>query len=148
MSKVIMIQNKYWTGAVTIFDRLFLPQVEAVDSAINDDEPKRVIEHEITEGKEKRKVKSYIMTELDKPKLPALIACVEKWELSHDFPEKPTVETFPLTPRRPSHELIEQVFDEIRKVYNGEIEIPNGSSPMPISMQSEEETAEDTTPPK
>lgn len=114
MSKVISINSKVWHGTVAIFDRLYLPQVELVEAALLDER------ETITSAKDGH----VRFTQLDKPKLPALLACVEKWNLT-DFPEPVTVETFPLTPRKAAHELIEQVFDEIRKVYNGEIEVPN-----------------------
>lgn len=123
MSKTITIKNKKWEGTVTLFDRLFLSQVEAIEEALLDTPP--AIEREIIgkEGK-KEKVFSTRFTHLDKPKIPALLACVEKWEIK-DFPENPTLETFPLTPRKPAHDLIEQIFDEIKIIYNGEIEVPN-----------------------
>ena len=63
-------------------------------------------------------------TVMDKPQLAGILACVEKWELSN-FPENVTIETFPFSPRKASHELIEWLFGEIRKVYLGELDIPN-----------------------
>lgn len=63
-------------------------------------------------------------TAIDKPRLPALIACVESWQLT-SFPNPVTVDGFPLTPRKEAHNLIETIFDAIREVYNGETEIPN-----------------------
>lgn len=110
MSKTIKIESKVWTGTVTIFDRLVLPQVELIEAALFDEPPVK-----------SDKVK---LTDLDRPKLPALIACVEKWEIN-GFPEPVTVDNFPLSPRRETHNLIEQIFREIAKVYNGELEIPN-----------------------
>ncbi len=107
---IITSQSKTWTGTVTIFDRLVLSQVELVEAALSDMPP-------ITEGK-------VALTALDKPRLPALLACVEKWELK-GFPDPVTVENFPLTPRRQAHDLIMQIFAEIAKVYNGELDVPN-----------------------
>jgi hypothetical protein len=66
----------------------------------------------------------FFWTVTDKQAIPAVIACVEKWELK-DFPEQPTVETFPWSPRKDSHELIDWLMGEIRKIYQGELEIPN-----------------------
>jgi hypothetical protein len=51
--------------------------------------------------------------------LPAVIACVEKWELA-DF----TPDPFPASPRGDSHKLIDFIFAELLKVYFGEQEIP------------------------
>lgn len=111
MSKVITSKSKIWTGTISLYERFTLPQVELVEDALLTVLP-------VNEGKVR-------LTHIDKPRLPALLACVEKWDLK-DFPDPVTVETFPLTPRRPAHELIEWIFDEIRIIYNGEIEIPNG----------------------
>lgn len=111
MSKVIQSKSKIWTGTVSLHDRFTLPQVELVEEALLTIPP-------VNDGKVR-------LTDIDKPRLPALLACVEKWDLK-DFPDPVTVDTFPLTPRRPAHELIEQIFDAIREVYNGEIDIPNG----------------------
>lgn len=102
--------NNPWTGSVIISDRLFLSQVELIEDAL---EP-------VLDGKHK----SVFLTELDKPKIPALLACVEKWELKN-FPDAPTPETFPLTPRRASHELIGWLFKELTDIYIGETDIPN-----------------------
>jgi hypothetical protein len=100
-----------WRGTVSIYENLFISQVEAVEAALLD----RV------EVDNENKVR---LTHLDKPKLPALIACVEKWNLE-GFPEAVTKDNFPLTPRRPAHLLVEYIFDEIRVIYNGEITVPN-----------------------
>ena len=63
-------------------------------------------------------------TILDKPQLSSILLCVEKWELVN-FPESVTADTFPFSPRKDSHELIAWLFGEIRKVYLGELEVPN-----------------------
>ncbi len=57
--------------------------------------------------------------------IPAVLACVEKWNLS-GFPELVTYETFPATPRRASSDLLRWLWGEIYSVYLGEIDIPNG----------------------
>ena len=106
----IEIKGKTYNGSVRIFDRLTLSQVESIEAAIYD-------VPEVNDGKVK-------LTSLDKPRIPALLACVEKWELSN-FPEDLSIETFPLSPRRETHNLIDRIFSEIAKVYNGEQEIPN-----------------------
>ncbi len=106
----IEIKGKTYTGSVRIFDRLTLSQVELIEAAIYD-------APEVVDGKVK-------LTSLDKPRLPALLACVEKWELSN-FPEDLSVENFPLSPRRETHNLIDSIFSEIAKIYNGELDIPN-----------------------
>lgn len=107
----VEIKGKTFNGSVTMFDRLYLPQVELVEAALLD----------VPEVDESNRVR---FTALDKPKLPALIACVEKWELTN-FPEAVTVDSFPLTPRKEAHALIDQIFVAIGKIYNGEMEVPN-----------------------
>ena len=99
-----------WAGSVTICERLTLPQVELIETGL---EP-------VLDGK----YKSVFYTTLDKPKLPAILACVEKWELS-DFPDPVTVDNFPMHNRGASHQLISIIFDAIKDVYIGELEIPN-----------------------
>lgn len=107
----IEIKGKTFNGTVTIYDRLTLPQVEAIEEALFNEPPQQ-------DGKVR-------LTHVDKPRIPALLACVEKWSLEN-FPESPTVENFPMTPRRESHNMVSKIFFEITKVYNGEIDIPNG----------------------
>lgn len=106
----IEIKGKTFNGTVTIFDRLTLPQVELIEEALFDEPP--------------QKGGRVALTTIDKPRLPALLACVEKWEIS-TFPTPLTVENFPMTPRRESHDLIMKIFLEIAKVYNGELDVPN-----------------------
>ena len=62
----------------------------------------------------------------DERLLPAVLACVEKWELDK-FPESVTLETFPASPRAESHGLVAWLFNEIFTVYIGEKQIPNAS---------------------
>lgn len=64
------------------------------------------------------------MSIVDEKMLPAICLCVSKWEL-FGFPETVTPDNFPATPRPESHKLIKWLFDEIYKVYLGELEIPN-----------------------
>ena len=91
-------------------DAFTLSQVELIEAAIFDMPP-------VKDGKVK-------LTDLDRPRIPALLACVEKWEIS-GFPETLTADNFPLTPRRETHNLIEKIFSAIADIYNGEKEIPN-----------------------
>ena len=111
VSKVITSPVKRWAGTVTIADALTLPQVELFEAGL---------EHPDNMPEDGR----VFFTVLDKPQVPAILACVEKWELSN-FPPSVTLETFPFTPRKNSHELIAWLFGEIRKIYLGELEIPN-----------------------
>ena len=111
MSKVITSPIKRWAGSVTLSDPLTLPQVELFEAGL--EIPASVSE----DGR-------VYFTVLDKPQLPAILACVEKWELAN-LPDPVTLETFPMSPRKASHELIAWLFGEIRKIYLGELDIPN-----------------------
>lgn len=115
---LITSSSTHWTGTVKIFDQFTLPQVEAVEEALQP----------IPNLEEDKKVS---LTILDKPKLPAILLCVEEWHLTTAkadkpaFPEKPSIDNFPMSPRKASHDLIQWIFDEIFKVYLGEKEVPN-----------------------
>ena len=111
MSRVVTSPSTRWPGSVTIADPMNLPQVELVEAGLEWPD-------ELQEGK------SVLFTVLDKPAIPALLACVEKWELAN-VPAELSADNFPMTPRKDSHDLIGWLFGEIRKVYFGEIEIPN-----------------------
>jgi len=61
---------------------------------------------------------------VDANQLPAILGCVEKWEIEN-IPEKPTLETFPASPRAETHKLIDWLFRELLTVYFGEATVPN-----------------------
>ena len=107
---IVEIKGKTYNGSVKVYDRFTLPQVELVESAL--------LDNPIPDDKGMVR-----KTNIDKPKLPALFACVQEWNI--DGMPDVTIDTFPLTPRSETHELIEQIFSAIHKVYNGEMEVPN-----------------------
>ena len=115
MTKIITSPSTRFFGTVYIAEPLTCAQAEAIEAAMEINiQPDEKIWY----------------TVLDKKKLPAIFACVEKWELSN-LPENITSETFPFSPRKDTHQLIDWLYDEIRKVYLGELEIPNESRPTP-----------------
>lgn len=103
-----------WRGTIALYERFTLAQIEAIDKADDD----------IVAASKAATGKGIRFTLLDKAKLPAILLCVEKWNLT-DFPETVTLETFPLTPRRTSHLFIDWVWSEIRAIQFGELEVPN-----------------------
>ena len=117
MSKTITSPSKRWPGSVTLSDPLTLPQAEAIENALDD---RRDAVEEAETGEDGR----VYFTITDKPCLPAVIACVEKWELE-GFPDVVEVTSFPFSPRNAAHELIKWLFEEIIKIYSGESEVPN-----------------------
>lgn len=61
---------------------------------------------------------------MDSKRIPAICACVEKWELEN-FPQSVTPDTFPASPRKDTAQLIEWLYLEIRQIYFGDLQIPN-----------------------
>ena len=116
MSKVIKSTIKRWPGTVTIADPMTMPQVLAVEKALIDS---RDFIEERKDGKTYLKAKT-MPGSIDAPRLEAVIACVESWDLK-DFQSDP----IQCTPRDDSRDLISLLFSEILNIYNGEIEIPN-----------------------
>ena len=110
MSKQITSNSKRWAGTVTLSDPLTIPQAQAIEAGLKP-----------PQGGEDGKI---WLSVIDANQLPAVIACVEKWELT-GFPEVVTVDNFPASPRKESHAFIEWLFREILNIYSGEAEIPN-----------------------
>ena len=96
-----------WLGTVAFFDNLTLPQVKAIED---------VMENKFNGFQ--------YLTAFDEVKLPALLKCVEKWELIN-FPKEPTVDTVPLSPRKTSHAFVEFLWDELIKIYSEDQLVPN-----------------------
>ena len=97
MSKVITSPVQRWAGTVTIADPLTLSQAAVIEDAISGYEP--------TEGN----VKIISLRVNDEKQLPAILACVEKWELSK-CPQSVTLENFPASPRAARHNLVSWIF--------------------------------------
>lgn len=110
MSKIITSPIQRWAGAVTIADPLTISQAQLIEAGMT-----------LPENGEDGRV---WLSVIDGMQLPAIFACVEKWELAN-IPEALTIDNFPASPRVDSHKLIDWLFTEIRKVYFGEAEVPN-----------------------
>lgn len=111
MSKQINSPVAKFPGTVTICDQLFQPQVDVIEDALN-----------LLDGLDPE-IK-YRTSMFDKGQIPAVLACVEKWELK-DYPVPTSPDTVLLSPRKATHELILWIFNEIVAVYLGEKEVPN-----------------------
>lgn len=96
---------------MTIADPLTIPQAQAIEAGMKQPEGH--------EGEDR-----IWLSIIDEAKLPAVFACVEKWELAN-MPEGLSVETFPASPRVDSHKLVDFIFGELLKVYFGEAIVPN-----------------------
>ena len=110
MSKTIVSPIKRWPGTVTIAEPLTFPQAQAIEDAIGLPTEEKLVDPK----------KRVWLSVSDKACLPAIMACVEKWELENFKPDP-----FPASPRGASHKLIEWLFGEIYKVYIGEFDDPN-----------------------
>jgi hypothetical protein len=117
MSKIITSPIERFAGTVTIADPITLPQAQAIERGL-------VMPEQSADGR-------VWLSVIDGNQLPAIMACVEKWELAN-IPDNVTADNFPASPRVASHKLIDWIFSEIRNVYLGELEIPNESNP-PLS---------------
>ena len=127
MSKIITSPISRWAGTVTLADPLTLPQAQAIEKAMD---------QKIEEGE-----KRLIITLIDEYRQPAILTCVEKWDLQNFT--LTANGTLPASPRGDSHKLCEWIFSELAEIYFGEALIPNESSPMPTTTP-----APDITPPK
>jgi hypothetical protein len=99
MSKRVECSIKRFKGAVEFKDPLPYPTVIKFERAI-------------------REKKANEEQDLGELLLPLFIESVEKWELKN-FPEKPTVETWPGSPRAAAGELIAFLIGEITQIYKG-----------------------------
>lgn len=110
MSKIIKSSSEKWAGSATIADPLTLAQAHLIEDGLETPEADAT-------GK-------YWTSVIDEKQLPAIFACVEKWELTN-LPDPLTLDNFPASPRKDSHALVEWLFREIMKVYAGEAAVPN-----------------------
>lgn len=109
MSKKIVSPSEIFTGSVTIADPITIPQAQLIEAGMKQ-----------VEGENGR----VWLSEIDGNQMPAVLSCVEKWEIV-GVPEIVTLDNFPASPRKASHELIEWIYRELLKVYFGEAAIPN-----------------------
>jgi len=119
MGKKIESPVEKFSGYVIISDPMTMPQVLAIEEALitsnaffDDKKGNRILKPDV------------LWSAPDKEYLKGAILCVEEWHLGN-MPESITSDTFPFTPRAASRQLIHWLFDEVLKVYAGEIEVPN-----------------------
>lgn len=109
----IAVNHPPFVGTVTLPDFLTLPQV-----LLFEDTNGRV--------REIRAEKSDIsVSRIDAENIPLILSVVTSWQVA-GVPEKPTLETLPVTPRLASAQMLAQIIREITRMYRGETEIPNG----------------------
>lgn len=102
---------KRFPGYVVLPEYLTIPQVQAITKALGDP-------NEIPGGK------LVWQADADVKNVPVVLACISEWHLS-GVPENPTVETFPMSPRKSAHDLIQWLAGAVMKLWDAEEEIPN-----------------------
>jgi hypothetical protein len=131
MSKKIAVDLKGFKGSVTLAEPLNLQQVFEIENAkdaATSVEPSSywsMVNTALKNLNDDGTVKEMQWSSRsDKFFLVAILACAEKFEIN-GLPENLTVDTFPMTPRKTAHALVELLWLELNKIYDGEIEIPN-----------------------
>lgn len=108
----ITINHPPFVGTVTLPDFLTLPQVLLFEDANG-----RV--HEL------RAVKNNVsVSKIDAENIPLILSVVTNWQVA-GVPEHPALDTFPVTPRLASAQMLAQIIREIARMYRGETDIPN-----------------------
>jgi len=123
MSKVIKSTVERWPGSVTLCDPLAPPQVFAIEDALDETAEIEPSAFKSLASK-KSKVELRWQSRSNYAYLPAIILCVEKWDLE-DFPKSVTRDTFPSIQSEDSTILISTLFMELMKIYKEETEVPN-----------------------
>lgn len=96
-----------WPGQVALFSPLTFPQTIAFEQSLRD----------AAEQGDNYSAANYAM-------LPGIIACVAEWKLEN-FPQLPTPDNWPASPRRSSARLIAWLVTEISGQYDEETPDPN-----------------------
>ena len=112
MAKIIQSPVTRWPGSVTLPDNHSFPQEATWEAAIE----------AVGEG-------ATVIDTAAKPAgamviLPAILAIVQEWALGGGFPEKPTLEHFPATPKQSSALLIAWIIGEISAMYEEAVDVP------------------------
>jgi hypothetical protein len=110
MSKVIESPISKFSGSVTLYDPLNMAQTLGWEKAVSESKKLRNV---IKAGGE------VMLTDFNAVYLPAIIACVEAWNLI-GIPSGPTLESFPFSPRLATAKLMDWIIGEITKIYVGE----------------------------
>ena len=110
MSKVITSPVKRWPGTVTLYEPLSYPQVLALE--------------EVYRAREKLPEDATI-NQARALFVPAIIKCVESWQLEGNFPQNPTLDTFPASPKVAAAELLTWLINEVAELFMDADAIPN-----------------------
>jgi hypothetical protein len=128
MSKKIKCDVKGFEGEVTFKQPLYFDDVFAMENALDESsnvEPSAFWTR-INEATGKESAGVAWTSRTDVIFLKAILQCTEEINVN-GIPAKPSIETFPMTPRGAVNDFVKFAWDELQKIYNGEIEIPNAS---------------------
>jgi hypothetical protein len=101
MSKIITSPVKRWSGSVTLYDPLTIPQAMAFEDALD-----------LARAEEN---KDFTRAKIGQLLLPGICACVEKWEL--DGLGIVTPENYPASPKLSSAMLLSWLMGEITTLF-------------------------------
>lgn len=131
MPKTVTSTISAFPGFVIFHEPLFFEQVAAFEDAQDEAvrvEPSqfwtKIAEARGMKDESGEVVKLSWTSRSDRAFLPALLKCVKEWRIE-GIPEQPTLENFPFSPRDKTHELVEWLVTELRKVVDGETNVPN-----------------------
>ena len=110
MSKTVTYTSEKWGGSVTLSDPLTIAQEAEWEYSYSAMQAARERGGEI----------SALVVAL----LPGINACVEKWELK-DFPERPTLDSWPRHQKMESAKLLACLVKNILDLYNDAQTVPN-----------------------
>lgn len=119
--------SKRWAGYVVLHDPLLFSMVSAINEAQDKSaelKPSALLSQR--DGTGKITVEMNWVADMDYLRIGAICKCVSEWHLEK-FPETVTPDTFPMSPRKDRQELVSWLWEEIGKVYEGEVEVPNAS---------------------
>lgn len=132
---------KGFAGSAVFADPLNVEQVFAIEEAqdlATEIEPSKFLTR-INEARgvldeQGNAVKAVWTSKADRVFLPAILLCVSEWHIER-IPEGVTLDTFPMSPRAASAALVDWLWSQILEIYQGEVTVPNESSPEPTTTQ-------------
>ena len=122
--KRIESPSKRWPGHVLLHDPLNIEMVFAIEDVqdkATELEPSKFLQKASEQG---ANIGVTWSSRTDSIIIPAILKCVAEWHLEN-FPAELKAENFPASPRKDARILIDWLWDEINKIYIGEVEVPN-----------------------
>ena len=116
MGKRIESPIKRFAGAVELKDPLPYPLALKYEEAV-----RQMVE--VRDGREAKDMTGAEVARMYAPIIPVLVESVEIWDLQN-FPEHPSAETFPGTPRVAVLYLLGWLINAVTEIYNGD-SVPN-----------------------